>query len=407
MKKLFAILVALVLVLGMVVGCTPKTEGPGGDPEGPVSREVKLKVWAAQEEQELLAMLIEEFKAANPDTTYIIETGVVGENDAKTRLQEDAEAAADVFFFAHDQLRDLVIAENLLEVTVSTEDVIARNLEKSIVAASFDDRLYAYPATADNGYFLFYDNSVLSEEDVQTLDGILAKSNEAGKQLMFAVNDSWYLASFFFGMGCTLTVGPNGKAIFDFNSENGIIAAEAIKVMVQDPAFCVGDNAIFAGGIGSTLSAGVTGTWNAAAAKEALGENYAAAKLPTFTTASGEQVQLGSFSGYKLVGVNALTLQPIEAMRLADFLTNEANQAKRFEVRGLGPSNIAVFNTDAVANDIALRALREQSPFSVPQDVPGRYWGAAAAFGNTLTNLDFSVDIPTMLNDLVASILGG
>ncbi len=61
--------------------------------------------------------------------------------------------------------------------------------------------------------------------------------------------------------------------------------------------------------------------------------------LPTFTM-NGEQVQMASFSGYKLKGVNTLTAFPEEAMALAEWLTNEESQIKRFEVRAPGPSNI-------------------------------------------------------------------
>lgn len=71
--------------------------------------------------------------------------------------------------------------------------------------------LYGYPMTADNGYFLYYDKSVLSEEDVQTLDGILAKANEAGKKVFMDVSNGWYIASFFLGAGCTLGLDENGK----------------------------------------------------------------------------------------------------------------------------------------------------------------------------------------------------
>ena len=33
--------------------------------------------------------------------------------------------------------------------------------------------MYAYPLTADNGYFLYYNKAYFSEEDVQSLDRIL------------------------------------------------------------------------------------------------------------------------------------------------------------------------------------------------------------------------------------------
>ena len=60
--------------------------------------------------------------------------------------------------------------------------------------------------TSDNGYFLYYDKSVFTEEDLATLDGILAAANAAGKQVHMDVSNGWYLASFFLGNGCTLTI---------------------------------------------------------------------------------------------------------------------------------------------------------------------------------------------------------
>ena len=46
---------------------------------------------------------------------------------------------------------------------------------------------------------------------------------------------------------------------------------------------------------------------------------------------------MGSFSGYKLVGVNPHSANVGVAMMLADFITNEDNQNKRFNDRKLGP----------------------------------------------------------------------
>ena len=45
---------------------------------------------------------------------------------------------------------------------------------------------------------------------------------------------------------------------------------------------------------------------------------------------------MGSFSGYKLVGVNPHSANVGVAMMLADFITNEDNQNKRFNDRKLG-----------------------------------------------------------------------
>ena len=259
--------------------------------------------------------------------------------------------------------------------------------------------------TADNGYFLYYDKSVLSEEDVQTLDGILAKANEAGKKVFMDVSNGWYIASFFLGAGCTLGLDENGKQTCDFNNEAGVAAGEAIRAFTADPAFLTGDDSVLTGGMGDTICAGVSGTWNAAAIQEKLGENYAACKLPTFTL-NGEQVQMSSFIGTKLIGVNTQTAHPVEAMMLAEFLTNEEAQQLRFEMREIGPSNSNVAASEEVQANIALAALAEQSQYGVSQKyVLGNFWTPSEAFGLAMENQSTD-DMQSLLDSMVAQITG-
>ena len=392
MKKLLAFALAAMMLFGLAAS---------GLAEGET---VTLKVWGSQEDQELLGVLVENFKAANPDTTWDISLGVVGEPDAKARYLEDPAAAADVFAFSNDQLLDLVNADALYEVTRNLDAIVAANSAGSIESATLDGVLYGYPMTADNGYFLYYDKSVLSEEDVQTLDSILAKANEAGKKVFMDVSNGWYIASFFLGAGCTLGLDENGKQTCDFNNEAGVAAGEAIRAFTA-PAFLTGDDSVLTGGMGDTICAGVSGTWNAAAIQEKLGENYAACKLPTFTL-NGEQVQMSSFIGTKLIGVNTQTAHPVEAMMLAEFLTNEEAQQLRFEMREIGPSNSNVAASEEVQANIALAALAEQSQYGVSQKyVLGNFWTPSEAFGLAMENQSTD-DMQSLLDSMVAQITG-
>lgn len=389
MKKLLSLVLAFCLVFSVSAA---------------LAETISLKVWGSQDDQAMLADMVEAFKAANPDKAYEISFGVVGEPDAKTKYLEDPEAAGDIFAFANDQLYDLLAADALYEVTLNKDAIIEANVPGSIEAASKNDILYAYPMTADNGYFLYYDKSVISEEQVKTLDGILEACKAADKKMFMDVSNGWYIASFFLGAGCKLGLDADGKQTCDFNNEKGIAAGEAIKAFTAHDAFLTGDDAILTGGMGDTIAAGVSGTWNAAAIEEKLGENYAAAKLPTFTC-DGEQVQMGSFAGFKLVGVNTMTKHPEEAMALAEWLTNEDNQAIRFEKRALGPSNIKAAEKEAVKANVALSALAAQAQFATSQkDVKGNYWSPAEAFGTTMEAKDYSKDVKTLLDEMVAAI---
>lgn len=375
--------------------------------EEPVAevKDVTLKVWGAQEDQEMLTGMIEEFKAANPGTNWTIELGVVGEPDARTKYLEDPEAAADVFAFPNDQVMDLVNAGALYEVTINKDAIIAANIQSAVDSATVDGKLYGYPMTADNGYFMYYDKSVFTEEDVKSLDKMLEVANAAGKKVFMDVSNGWYIASFFIGAGNKFEM-VDGKQVLDFNNETGVKVGEAIKAFTASPAFLTGDDNVLKAGLGSTIAAGVSGTWNATDISTILGANYGATKLPEFTL-GGVPTQMGSFAGFKLMGVNSLTEFPEEAMALAEFLTNEVNQVKRFEVRKLGPANKNAAQNEAVLADVALSALAKQSPFAMSQNnVAGTYWGPAEAFGLALENKDYTMSIQEMLDALVAQAAG-
>lgn len=397
MKKIIALLMAALMTVGMLAVCPSTPAEASGE-------KVALKVWADQGELELIEKLCNEFAAEHPEKEYTFEYGAVGAVDGKTRYLEDPAAAADVFLFADDQLVDLVKADALYEVTRNTDAIIAANTPGSISAASYEGMLYGYPMTSDNGYFLYYDKSVFTEEDLTTLDGILAAAKAAGKQVHMDVSNGWYLASFFLGNGCTLTI-EDGKQVIDFNNAKGLAAAEAIRAFCNDPAFVTGDDSVLAGGIGDAIACGVSGTWMAAAIQEKLGENFGCCKLPTFTC-DGKQVQMGSFLGCKIYGVNSQTAHPVDAMELAEYLTGEKAQIERYQVLNYGPSNVNALADETIASNLALQALSAQSEFAVSQMVLGGFWTPAEAFGAEL-EAHSTADLQTMLDQLVEQALAG
>lgn len=395
-KRFMKVFATLFVVLA-VAGCSGQKK--------PSNETVNLKVWGSQESQELLAERVEAFKAANPDKKYEIEIKVVGEPDARDMVTQDLDAAADVFAFANDQLKDLVEAGALYEITKNKEEVIKDNVEGSIESATLNDKLYAYPMTADNGYFMYYDKSVFSEEDVKSLDAMIKAAEQKNKKIFMDVSNGWYIASFFLGAGNKIEI-KDGKQVLDFNNETGVKVGEVIRKFTASPAFITGDDAILQAGMGDTIAAGVSGSWVAKGVSEKLGDNYAAAKLPSYTL-DGKEVQMASFGGYKLMGVKKNTKNPVDALALAEFLTNEESQLARFKKQELGPSNIkAAANPDVAAN-VALKALADQAPFAHSQnDVLGSFWKPAEAFGLALEDKNQD-SMKTLLDKMVSQIQDG
>ena len=222
---------------------------------------IPLKVWGSQEDQELLAELCGEFAAQYPDKEFKFTFGVVGDADAKARYLEDPAAAADVFSYPDDQIIDLVNADALYEVTRNHDAVVAANSAGSVNAASVNGVLYGYPMTADNGYFIYYDKSVISEEDIKSFDALLAAAQKAGKKVQIDISNGWYLAGYFLGNGCVITVDENGKQICDFNNEKGLAAAEAIRAICNHPAYTSGDDTVLQGGMGDAICCWLLGSF--------------------------------------------------------------------------------------------------------------------------------------------------
>jgi len=430
-KKLVASLLAVTLVAASLVGCgsdkkdattatgTTDTTASADETAAPAEKEnVTLTLWGAEEDQAMLAEMVEGFKTAYADkANFEISIGVESESTAKDTVLTDVEAAADVFAFADDQLNELVAAGALQPVSMNTDAIIEANggaENGSVIAASKDGTLYAYPMTADNGYFLFYNKEFLSEEDVASFDGMMTKAAEAGKQVTMQLDNGWYTYSFFAGAGLELGLQEDGQTnTCNWNSVDGKYkgtdVVDAMLAIASNPGFVsLTDEAFVTGVQQGTIIAGVNGTWNAEVAKTAWGDNYAATKLPTYTVA-GEQVQLSSFAGYKLLGVNAYSKNPGYAMLLAEWLTNYDNQVKRFETRGLGPSNVEAAKSEAVLASPAIAALAEQSLYATVQRVGGNYWSPVETFGAIVIagnpdGTDSQALLDTMVEGIVAPV---
>ena len=383
---------------------------------------ISLTVWGAEEDQTLLKELTDNFQAAYPDQTFDIQIGVESESTAKDTVLTDVEAAADVYAFADDQITDLVKAGALLKLDDYAEvlqmagktldDVKDANVEGSVDAATIDGGLYAFPRAADNGYFLYYDASVLSEEDVASWSSLLEAADAAGKKVGMTLASGWYNASFFYGAGFTTGLNDDGTTAIDWNgtSADGYTGVDVVKGMLAisgSPAFM----AIADGDISNQLASGnlaacVSGTWDAMTAQEVFGDGYAATKLPTFTVGD-QEVQQGSVAGYKYIGVNGYSENSGWAVLLADYLSNEEAQQKFFDERESGPSNKNVGASDAIKENVALSALAQQSEYAQAQKVGGKYWDPAKTFGELIAQGTLAADDDAAIQEALDNLVEG
>lgn len=429
-KKLLAALLATTLVVTALTGCGSNPAGDqsstggqsnAGSTNDPVEAliaatqgTVDLAVWAAEEDQDMVKGWCNSFAAQYPAVSFNFSVGVQSESTARDTVLTDPEAAADVYSFAGDQLQDLVNAGALQPVSIHVDEVKERvggADSGAVTAASVNGTLYAYPATADNGYFMFYNKEYFSAEDVKTLDAMMKKAADNGKQITMQYDSGWYNLSFFIGAGFELTLNADGTNNCNWNKVSadgilGIDVAQAMLDIAKNPGFVSLSDADFVTGLKEgTIIAGVNGTWNASVAAEAWGDNYAATCLPTYTCA-GQQVQMASVAGYKLFGVNAYSANPGWAMLLAEYFTDEAQQIERFALREAGPANVKAAASEAVQANPAIAALALQSQFAILDGCEsGNFWAPAETFGAILAggNAD-GTDLQTLLDNMVDGI---
>lgn len=387
-NRLYALLLS-VFCLIFLAGCGRGGQADKENPPDTVPQKVRLTVWGAEEDRELLRQLIRSFQTEYEEQAdFLITVEAQGESACKDTLLGDLENGADVFTFADDQLNALAAA-GALEPVKDPGRIAAQNLPKAVEAASVGDTLFAYPLTADNGYFLYYDKRYLSEEDVHTLDRILENAADHGKYFSMDWSSAWYVYAFFGGAG--MDVGLNEDGITNHCTWNqtegkfkGVDVAQAMLDIASSPGFASRTDEEFMEGVreGSVI-AGVSGVWNAVALGEIWGSDLGAAKLPTYTCRD-QQVQMASFSGCKLIGVNAYSQHYDWAAKLAEWLTSESAQQLRFEMRGQGPSNINASKSPAVQGSAAISALLEQSGSSQIQRVGGNFWEPVTIFAENM-----------------------
>ena len=421
MKKFLAMILALAMVFSLAAcgGNNDDTSGGGQDTSGggkdtssggsELAGTYDITIWCPDAAVSLTEAQVKQFNATNTMGITINATvQPVSEADAATNMVNDVSAGGDLYFFAQDQLSRLIQAAALMKLGQGAADYVKNNnVASSLVAAKSGDDFFAYPLTADNGYFMYYDKSVIPEEDIDSLEKLVADCEAAGKNFSYELENAWYTAGFFFAAGChsDWITDNDGKFISiddDFNSDKGLIAAKGLQKIVTSKSYVNSSAADFASGSAVV----VTGVWNYADIKAQLGDNFGVTDLPSFEV-DGQSYHIGSYAGCKLLGVKPQEDAKKGAVvnQLAQYLTGKECSLQRAadpvegktpdgtaENGGLGwgPANLEARNDPAGTNP-ALAALEEQNKYSVSQpNIHGSWWDIAKVIATDIKTSDGS-----------------
>ena len=419
-KRILSLVLAAAMMAVVFVGCgksedkTSSTSGAAKTVE--VEKNAKLKLWGPAASLSILKEQAKAFEKKYADKNVKIEVVAQEESDAGTQVLNDSEAAADVFAFPSDQITKLTQAKALLPVYDNYVDDISKNHTAAAVDTVKGDLngkevLYAFPET-DNGYYLVYDKSVISDEDAKSWEGILAACKKNGRQFIMDAGNGYYSCMFPFTGGLKLD-GLEGDAQdtqkFNKYDENEVAqtmsAFSELFHKYKDTFVSATVDKVSAGFSTAkrTCGAGIDGTWNAAVNKEALGKDFGVTVLPTINV-NGKDKKTVAMIGYKYIGVKSVTKFPNAAEELANYLVSAECQKTRLEKLGWTPTNKGV---EVEGNDAINTMLEEAKTFVVQANIIQAFWDPMANLGNKVYKADEKSDVATMktlLKDTLTNI---
>ncbi len=422
-------LVSLVGISLLLVGCgkTSDTTKPTSDNTAKTEAKDTSKditttvvIGASATQKSFVETQAKKFLSDNGYKNVTITMYEVGEDAAKNITDWESDAAPDIYGFASDQLGSLNGAGVLAELpTKYTNEMIESMGNEAVDAGRLVDSYYAYPYAGDNGYFLYYNKDVVSDEQAKTVEGIIAAC--AAKNLKFGYaldkGSEFFSIGTFMSFGSRYKVSLNNDGTFksatsDFDKDNGILGAKAVHQLATDSYVDVTNGGarnkapIEANGFGAV----VEGSWNYKTFSEQLGDKMGVAKLPTITV-EGTTANLSSFLGYKLYGVNPKksvndTARLTLTHMIANYLVSAECQEARFDTLGTVPTQKTVKAMEKVQNNGLVKALAAQAEFSVAQTVvPGNIWDGASAAVESLKadDPDYVTIMKTYADSIAAS----
>lgn len=397
----------LVLAALAVVGIMSATSCGGAKDTSYSGVNTEITIWATAKEEPVVKKIVDAYNAKQSDESakFKYKFVAVAEKDAGTTLAKDpmVEGAPALVLCADDQVFNLVSKKSVIEIKGSyKENIIANNSDVSVKGASYNGKLYGYPVTSDNGYFLYYNSDEVKAEEAKSFETLLSVAKAKGKQVFFTLNDGWYANSFLMSpqanglSSLSWTSDAEGKVSYttDWDNPTGVKVSEyignLIKTYYEDGTLQVGDDAakVAAAQEGKAIAI-VSGTWmesNLTADTAWGAAKTKATKLPEYHI-EDKAYQMASFTGSKIYTINSTrpVAEQKAAAALADLLTNKESQLIRFEERQTIPCNKEALNDDRYTKNVTIsaNALALQNNFAAvqAQAAQDRYWDVGKAIG--------------------------
>ncbi|UJF34488.1 sugar ABC transporter substrate-binding protein [Paenibacillus hexagrammi] len=350
----------------------PNTEGAqaGADDAGITPEPgAKLLIWDGAKERPFEEEIAKQFSAK-----YNVEVQIeeVGPPDTVNRMSNDGPAGigADVFVIPHNHLGRAVNAGLVLPNDIFGDVTKKSNTESAVIGATSGDKIYAYPRSAET--IAMYYNKKLVPTPPKSFDDVVAFSKtftdkSKNKYGLIWESGNFYFNYPFFAAGGGYVFGKNGTDPHDIGlNTDGAVAGLKLYASLKNDVLPINAGDINPDIKRSLFTKGdaamdITGPWEMAAYKEALGDDLGIAPIPQI---NGKPAI--TFAGIQEVVVNAYSKYPNAAKLYAKFSTSKEAQLQLYKIIGSVPTNTEAQGDAQIKNDPYVSAFVEQSKNSIP-----------------------------------------
>lgn len=320
-----------------------------------------------------------------------------------TNKDKYPKVSADVLLFKSNTMHYLIKAGILGKLSKDSEKQIEKQNPTPLLNSLLKGNShYGIPYTSDT-WFMYYDKSKLSENDVKSLNTMLQKQKVA---LNLRGNDLF--AGFYIDSCINFgAYSPKTDSIDSVNfNENCYPITKYLTKLVNEPNFinAAGDTGIESLRNGSA-AAYFSGIWEANDVKKILGKNFAAAPFPKvrmdlgydpeeYDPTANLEYQMKQVAGSQAIGYNAKSKHRDLAEKFAAFLGSTKSQKKAYELQKVVPSDKTL--KSFVANDPAASAqMQSVEKTSVNQPLDYKAYEAI----NYLSSLSNDISEKTLNDD--------
>lgn len=373
----------LVCVLLLLTGCSGSPDGVSGK-SGPVT----ITIWHDKEEA-VIAVLEEAVKALEPDIHVVFEKKT-GMTESLKLVGNDANAAPDLYFFAHDKIGVYAEMGILAPITdLLGQDALAGYVPLTVKGAAYKGQLYQVPLYFETLLFM-YNQKYMAQADVpattEQLYAYMQRKTKYGHYGFVEQHSTpYYAAGWIHGFGGSL-ITEDGAPCLDSAEVKAALAyhKKFVEYMPGETEYAT-VNTLFTEGMAHST---IAGPWFVPTVR-AAGIDVAIAPMPVVDETG---LSLAPYSG-----IQGLHVLKVQAQRKKDAIVTVLKalmdpqvSVKLAKVSGCAPAVESCYELEEVAGDSLIMSMKQTAETAIPMpNIPEMdvMWTVT---GNLLTNVNMS-----------------